>query len=82
MEIYVDKYEQKLKTAIEKAGYLPSILHWKVPCFQYLGAAEGKHGKTHYYYDGTEDTYYSESDFAREMRLKIRRNQLQKYAKK
>ena len=78
---YVDKYEAELKMAVEKATYLPSILQKEVPSYRYLGATEGKYGKTHYYKKG-EDNYYFESDFAREMRLKIRNNRLKKHTKK
>lgn len=78
---YVDKYEEELKKAVEKATYLPSILQNEVPSYRYIGAVDGKYGKTHYYKKG-EDTYYFESDFSREMRLKIRNNRFKNYTKK
>lgn len=78
---YVDKYEEELKIAIEKATYLPSILQKEVPGYRYLGVQEGKYGKNHYY-KKNGDIYYFESDFSREMRLKKRNNRFKNYAKK
>ena len=79
---YVDKYENQLKVAIEKADYLPSVLQFEIPSYKYLGVFEGKYGKRHYYYKESEEKYYFEDDFAREMRLKIRNRRFQNYTKK
>lgn len=79
---YVDKYEEELKKAKEKAGFIPSFNRWKVPYMKFLGTIQGERGNRHYYYDETEDTYYYESDFDKEMRLKLKQSKFKKYAKK
>lgn len=79
---YVNKYEKRLKEAIEKADYIASVDQYKIPSYEYLGPAEGRYGKCHYYYDKSEDKYYYETFFAREMRLKIRNGRFKNYAKK
>ncbi len=79
---YVDKYEERLKEAVIKANYIPSVEQYRIPSYEYLGIVEGKHEKRHYYYDKSEDKYYYESDFARQMRFVIRKNKFSNYTKK
>ena len=79
---YVDKYEAQLRTAIEKADYIPSIDYCKIPGYRYLGTAQVKSEKRHYYYSSADNRYYYESDFAREMRQKIRNNRFKNFTKK
>ncbi|MBQ4560260.1 MAG: hypothetical protein IJA54_08075 [Tyzzerella sp.] len=79
---YVDKHEAELRTAIEKADYIANVDYYKIPGYRYVGAAQVKSEKRHYYYNPGEDKYYYESDFAREMRLKIRNKRFQNFTKK
>ena len=79
---YVDRYEARLQVAVEKAEYLASVNQWRIPGYTYLGAVNGEYEKRHYYYDKSEEKYYYESDFARQMRIKLRNNRFLNYAKK
>lgn len=79
---YVDKYEAELREAIEKADYIPSIDYYKIPGYRYLGTARAQSEKRHYYYSSSDNRYYYESDFAREMRLKIRNERFKNFTKK
>ena len=79
---YMDKHEAELRTAMEKADYIPSVDNYKISGYRYVGAAQVKSEKRHYYYSPSEDKYYYESDFAREMRLKIRNKRFQNFTKK
>lgn len=79
---YVDKYEEQLKTAIEKASFIPSDVRWRVPYMQFFRTIQGERGNKHYYYDDIEDKYYYESDFDKEMRLKLQQNKFKNCTKK
>ena len=79
---YVDKCEAELREAIQKADYIPSVDNHKIPGYRYVGAAKVQLEKRHYYCDDKDGKYYYESDFAREMRLKIRNQRFQNFTKK
>lgn len=78
----VDRYEEELNTAIEKAQYIPSDIRWRVDHMRFVGRAPGKYGMMNYYFDQAEETYYYESDFDREMRIKIQNNKRKNFIKK
>lgn len=79
---YVDKCEAELRKAKETADWIASIDQHKIAGYRYVGAAQVKSEKRHYYYSSNEDKYYYESDFSREMRLKIRNKRFQNFTKK
>lgn len=79
---YMDKYEERIKEAMEKAEYIASIDQHKIPSYEYIGVGDAGYEKRHLYYSESEDKYYYESFFAREMRLKIRNNRFKNYTKK
>ena len=79
---YVDKCEAELRKAMETADWIASCDYYKIPGYRYVGAAQVKSEKRHYYHDSSEDKYYYESDFSREMRLKIRNKRFQNFTKK
>lgn len=79
---YVDRYEEELRIAIEKADYIPSDEQYKIPSYRYVGRSDKGYEVRHYYCEQSTGKYYYESDFARNMRIKLRNNRLKKYAKK
>lgn len=79
---YVDRYEEELQIAIEKADYIPSCDQHKIPSYRYVGRYDGGYESRHYYCEPSTGRYYYESDFAREMRLKIRNNRFRNFRKK
>ena len=79
---YVDKYEERLKEAMEKATFIPSFKRWKVDYMEPLGTRESSNGNKHYYYDKEDDEYHYESDFDREMRLILQKKKNKNHTKK
>ena len=79
---YVDKCEAELRKAIETAERIPSVDNNKIIGYRYVGAGYAQSEKRHYYHNSSEDKYYYESDFSREMRLKIRNKRFQNFTKK
>lgn len=82
---YVDKYEEELRTAIEKAERITEEIEICVPYFRYVGATirdENAESVTHYYCNDRNGKYYYESEFAKQMRIMKRQRRLQRFAKK
>lgn len=78
----MDKHQAELEKATKEATFIPADLRSRVVGFIFLGATQGPRGEKYYYRDPITDEYYYESEFDREMRLLIKKNQLKKYAKK
>ncbi len=78
----MDKYVEELEKATKEATFIPADLRNRVIGFIFLGATKGTRGETYYYKDSSTGEYYYESEFDREMRLLIKRNQFKNYRKK
>lgn len=79
---YVDKYEEELRIAKEKAERITGPMEICVPYLRYVGADKIGESITHYYFAASTGTYYYESEFAKQIRIGKRQRRLQSYAKK
>lgn len=79
---YVDKYEEELRIAKEKAERISGPMEICVPYLRYVGAIKTGESITHYYFAQSTGTYYYESEFAKQIRIRNRQRRLQRYAKK
>lgn len=79
---YVDKYETELRIAKKKAVRIEGPMEICVPYLRYVGAEKIGESITHYYFAASTGTYYYESEFAKQMRIRNRQRRLQRYVKK
>ena len=79
---YTDKYEEELRIAKEKAERITGPMEICVPYLRYVGATKNGESIMHYYFAQSTGTYYCESEFAKQMRIRNRQRRLQSYAKK
>lgn len=79
---YVDKYEEELRIAKKKAERIAGPMEICVQYLRYVGAIKNGESITHYYFAESTGTYYCESEFAKQMRIRNRQRRLQSYAKK
>ena len=78
----MDRYEAELRKAVEVASPIPTKLYGMFVGFIFVGATRGVCGDTFYYRNPQTNEYHYETEFGRKMRLKIRENKFQRYAKK
>ena len=77
-----DKYQIELERAQAEATFIPSDMRILISGFIFLGATQGQRGTVYYYKNQIDGKYYHESEFDRHMRNLIRKNKLNRYAKK
>lgn len=78
-----DKYASELERAIHEATICPREKANFLKYHRFVGAVkDGRGSSTYYYYDSGDGKYYSETDFDREMREVIKKQNQRKFARK